>query len=77
MGPILLDVNNHSNLYEAWTASMLQVIEGYNASNSAFAGSVYLSAQNGQPGHQAFKESWITKLPKVLIFSLNRVSYDK
>ena len=47
MGPIMLDVNNHSTLYDAWTASMLQVIEGYNAHNSAHASSVYLSAQNG------------------------------
>ena len=47
MGPIMLDVNNHSSLYEAWTASMLQVIEGYNPHNSASAASVYLSAQIG------------------------------
>jgi hypothetical protein len=47
MGPIMLDVNNHSCLYEAWTASMLQVIEGYNVHNSASAASVYLSAQIG------------------------------
>jgi hypothetical protein len=30
MGPIMLDVNNHDNFYDAWSATMCQSIEGYN-----------------------------------------------
>ena len=30
MGPILLDVNLHANLYEAWNSYQFEEIEGYN-----------------------------------------------
>lgn len=31
MGPIMLDVNNFNDFYEAWNATMVQKVEGYNS----------------------------------------------
>ena len=73
MGPIVLDVSNHSNLYEAWDSSQFEEIEGYNGKENAQ--SMYFSTAARQP--KCIKETWISELPKCLIFTLNRVTYDQ
>jgi hypothetical protein len=48
MGPILLDVNLHSDLYEAWDSYQFEEIEGYNDRENSQ--SIYVSAMNVKKG---------------------------
>lgn len=80
MGPINLDVFQHEDLYSAWNAQQVQLIEDYNSKE--VAGSFYVPP--GDPHMEGIeqhppciKETYIEKLPKTLIFQLGRVEYNK
>lgn len=88
MGPIMLNVNDYSNLYEAWKAQQFEEVEGYDSQE--VAESFYVQARNrltqsrqnqsssSKVSHPTcIKENWISQLPKALIFNLNRVFYDR
>jgi hypothetical protein len=85
MGPIMLNVNEYSNLYEAWSAQQFEEVEGYDSQE--VAESFYVQARDRltvsqkQKSHlphpTCIKENWISQLPKALIFNLNRVFYDR
>ena len=84
MGPIQLNVCDSNNLYDAWDAQHLVEIEDFNCRD--VAQSLYISAASKASGNitsqpqvthpKCTKETWISELPKVLIFSINRVQYD-
>ena len=72
LGPILLDVGSHESLEEAWGASSREEVDDYNSRE--LAQSFY---HKGQSHPKCLKETWITELPKTLIFTLGRVAYDR
>lgn len=77
MGPVILDITNAGSLYEAWSATTLVEIEDFNCkevAQSFFQDIV----PNGDPQMKTkcVKETWIKELPKVLLFTINRVNYD-
>ena len=87
MGPVLLDVVNYSNLYDAWNGYSLEDIQGFD-SREVTGSFIQDDTPKGPPDsevtkgnnsvHQpkCFKETWIEQLPKVLMFNLKRVTYD-
>jgi Ubiquitin carboxyl-terminal hydrolase len=77
MGPILLDVNAYNNLYDAWNGQQIERIDDYDSSDMAKSYYVSESALKLKQHPNCIKETWISKLPKVLTFSLNRVQYDR
>lgn len=72
-GPILLDACTHDNLEAAWAASTREEVDDYNSHE--IAGSFYHKDPQQHP--KCVKETWITELPKTLIFTLGRVAYDR
>jgi hypothetical protein len=76
MGPVMLDITNFSTLYDAWSASCVEEIEGFNCNE--VAQSFFQDTPNGNSPikTKCVKETWISELPKVLLFTINRVHYD-
>ncbi len=74
MGPVMLDVNNFSNLYDAWNAQCVEEINDFNCSE--VAQSFFQSPNKSTEQPRCIKETWIQQLPKVLMFTLKRVYYD-
>eukprot|EP00347_Sterkiella_histriomuscorum_P016450 403353129 len=77
MGPIMIDIDNHSNLYEAWNSQHVEQIQDFNCQEVAKSffetpGEV----TSGQENPVCIKETWIEDLPSVLMFTLKRVNYD-
>ncbi len=70
MGPIMLDVDNH-RLQEAWDEATQEIIEDYHNENKEDL----IQLENNEFEYK--KETWITKPPNSLLFTLNRVRYDK
>ena len=73
LGPILLDVGSHETLEQAWAAQTREEVDDYNSRETAQ--SFYHKSHEQHP--KCVKETWITELPKTLIFTLGRVSYDR
>lgn len=73
----MLDISNNSTLYEAWNATCIEVIEDFNCNE--VAQSFLDDTPTGQTPNNAvcIKETWIKELPKVMLFTLNRVQYDR
>lgn len=61
LGPIQLRVEE-GNLYQAWENSRVSEIEGYKGEIE---------------GQRKIVETWLCRPPNILLFQLNRVSYDK
>lgn len=76
MGPIMLDINNYNTLADAWIGSTLEEIEDYNCKE--VAASFFQETPNGiSPSKtKTYKETWISEIPKVLFFTVQRVNYD-
>ena len=74
MGPIILDVNNFNNLSDAWNAQCEVDIEDFNCRE--VAESFYTDPEQSPKKTKCMKETWIKELPKVLLYSINRVNYD-
>ncbi|CDW73905.1 ubiquitin carboxyl-terminal hydrolase family protein [Stylonychia lemnae] len=68
MGPIMIDVDNYSNLYEAWNACHIEQIDDFNCDE------VFFETPKEKP--RCIKETWIHDIPQVLMFTLKRVNYD-
>lgn len=68
----MLDVN-YKDLYEAWTATLQEVIDDFKYNQQSFIGSSQI--ENEPP--KCIKELWINDLPSTLFFAFNRVGYDQ
>lgn len=61
MGPIQLKLEEGNNLYQCWDASRNFEIKDFNGNHE---------------GLRKYVETWIQTPPKIVMFQLNRVSYD-
>ena len=61
MGPIQLKLEEGNNLYQCWEATRNYEIKDYIGSEG---------------GMRKFVENWIQTPPKIVMFQLNRVTYD-
>lgn len=79
MGPIMLDVNNYGSLYDAWNGQSLENIEDFNykeVAESFFVDNTPGGNETEANQTKCLKETWIKELPKILLFTINRVNYD-
>lgn len=71
----MLDINNFSNLNDAWNAQCEVNIEDFNCRE--VAESFFTDPEHSPTKNiKCLKETWIKELPKVLLYSINRVNYD-
>lgn len=66
-------MGSHETLEQAWAAQTREEVDDYNSRH--LAQSFY--HKGGEQHPKCVKETWITELPKTLIFTLGRVSYDR
>lgn len=76
MGPIMLEINNYSNLLEAWTGNAYEEIQDYNYKEVAASFMDETPMGQSPSKTKTYKELWISELPSVLFFTIQRVNYD-
>lgn len=74
----MLDITNFGSLYDAWSSLSVEEIEDFNCKE--VAESFFQETPTGEnpPAGKTkcVKENWISELPKVLLFTINRVNYN-